>query len=472
MFQKFSSPKREAQSPPVFLKTKGKLLEENEEKFKEECTFQPKINTHKSLSSTSREEMFNKLAKSRAEVVLEREKAKRLIEDRETSKSSKTRSVCSRESKVEDRLYSRENKALKYEMLKRKKEEEEIKAFPFAPQVSESVSKLTDNRKFQKPLYLRVKQVQEERALLKQIEKQKEDLKNIYTFHPSISPNSKIMARENSRGSLISRLSQTSSISKCQSFNSSVSINTQPSHQSTDFLNRQQEHLEKHNNEKKLLLSASMENFNFRPSISENSKILINCKRSPESFKDKIIRITSGDILKNKEIKEKLTRDVYGKLKFSPDINSLSKDLAKSSKGFNDDHRKSTQKEKATAKVAEIEKICSFSPNLQKNKKFDEVKSRYAQNEEIMKGIETSRKEKMEAVKRVKHALEVRNSEKCTFRPKRMNRIFSDGDVKVKGVDRFYELRSMAFKQKEELEEREKRVLYKDQIREMLYSPN
>lgn len=469
MNQKFSSPKRKPQSEPVFLKTKDKLKQENEIKFKEECTFKPKINQSSREESTSREDLFEKLAKSKAEVVLEREKVKRQLEDMDRDRlSSRTKSI-SGDSRVEDRLYTKENKALKYEMIKRQQEEKEASSFPYSPQISSSTSKFHSPSK---PLYLRIKQVQDERALKKQ--QASECIEPVYSFHPSISPNSHYLAKNRSKASQSSRLTH-SSISKAQSINSSISIHTQPSNLSTaqDFLDRQQSHQAKSEKEKALLFSASAENLKFKPTISENSKIILNCKRNlaGESFREKIDRIVKGDTERNRKLKNKLEKEVYGKYKFTPDINEISKVLVKNS-SFVVDDLKNKKKLRAQASVAEIEKTCSFSPCLNNNKRFDRVRSVYTQNEEILNGIEKKRKEKNLNAKMVKDELEVKEREKCTFKPKRIPRISSDGDVKVKGVDRFYELRNLALRQKEEKEIREKKVLYKDSIRDMLYSPN
>ena len=470
MNQKFSSPKRKPQSEPVFLKTKDKMKHENEIKFKEECTFKPKINHSSREESLSHEDLFEKLAKPKAEAVLEREKVKRQLEDIDRDRlSSRTKSISGDGSRVEDRLYSKENKALKYEMIKRQQEEKEASSFPYSPQISSSTSKFQSPSK---PLYLRVKQVQQERALKRQQEN--ECIEPVYSFHPSINSNSNHLAKNRSKASQSSRLTH-SSISKAQSINSSISVHTQPSNLSTaqDFLERQQGHKAKSEKEKALLFSASAENLKFKPTISENSKIILNCKRNldGESFREKIDRIVKGDMERNRKLKNKLENEVYGKFKFSPDINEISKVLVKNSSFLVDD-LKNKKKLRAQASVAEIEKTCSFSPCLNNNKRFERVRSAYTQNEEILNGIEKKRKEKNLNAKMAKDIVEVKEREKCTFKPKRIPRISSDGDVKVKGVDRFYELRNLALRQKEEKETREKKVLYKDQIRDMLYSPN
>ena len=63
--------------------------------------------------------------------------------------------------------------------------------------------------------------------------------------------------------------------------------------------------------------------------------------------------------------------------------------------------------------------------------------------------------------------IEIMNN--CTFKPKRKKKLPSEKNVIVKGADRFYELRNMAKKQQYDKEEREKKVLYKDYIRDSLF---
>lgn len=251
---------RSSSAPPVWQKTREQLILEKEEKFKKECTFKPRINAipqSRNLDYTAkkfdRDEWFKGLTRPKTEIIEQRERLKREKEEEDSRNCSFRPNVTSYHSTssivlpVEERLYSQiENKQLKREQLKREKEEFEASAFPYSPQVSESTAVIMNDRKTQPPLYQRLYQVQSERAALRQLASEKKEHGEGLTFRPYLSPNSRKIAENKCTGNVIERLSRDNSQCKDRTENSvSFSSVSTKSYSAKEFLERQQQHLEK-----------------------------------------------------------------------------------------------------------------------------------------------------------------------------------------------------------------------------------
>ena len=258
---------RSSSAPPVWQKTKEQLLLEKEEKFKQECTFKPSINAipqSKNLDYTGRKfdrtEWFKNLTRSKNEIVEQRERLKREKEEEDSKNCSfrpnisSFRSTASLALPVEERLYAKgENKQLRREQMKREKDEIEASAFPYSPQVAESVAVIMNDRKLQPPLYQRLYQVQAERAVLRQQYAEKKEEGEGLTFRPYLSPNSRKLAESRCAGSIFERLSRDNSQCKDRTSENSVSFSstsTRP-YNAKEFLDRQ-ELLLKKSQEKKV----------------------------------------------------------------------------------------------------------------------------------------------------------------------------------------------------------------------------
>ena len=478
-------PQRSSSAPPVFQKTREQLIKEREEKLKQECTFKPSINkipTSKNLDyiekKFDRNEWFKNLTKPKTEIMEQRERLKREKEEEDNRNCSfrptvsSFRSVSSGRPRIEERLYTNENKAAKREQLKREKDEMEAASFPFSPQIAESVSILMDDRKLKGPLYKRVHEVQQEKNQLRLMEREKHEKAENHTFQPYISPKSNLLASQKCFGSVVDRLSRDTSQCKdrmTETSNTSISFvsTSTKTFNAKEFLDRQQEYLEKSKREKEELASKSTTDLKFKPIINQNSNLIAFYKHnySQETLEDKIQRIGKD------QIQEKLNKEHYSKYKFEPELNPLSRQLAKNStmESYSEESR-NKKKLQAQASVAQLEKFCSFSPRINSPKRFSGINSHYKQGEDILKEIKSVQGEKRKIALSVKKDHEMNELSQCTFKPKSISRVRSDSNIIVKGTDRFLELRNMAKKQMIEKDLREKQVLYKDMSRNLLYS--
>jgi hypothetical protein len=482
---------RSSSAPPVFQKTREQLIQEREEKFKQECTFKPLINKipkTKNLDYSEkkfdRNEWFKNLTKPKTEVMEQRERLKREKEEEDSRNCSfrpsisSFRSASSGRARIEERLYTSENRAARREQQRRDKEEKEAASYPFSPQVAESVSILMNERKLKEPLYKRVLEVQQEKNQLRLQEKEKQEKSENFTFKPFVSPKSSLLASQKCLGSVVDRLSRDTSQCKdrlTETPNSSISFITTSSKtfNPKEFLDRQQEHQEKSRREREELVSKSTTDLKFQPIINQNSSLIAFYKHnySQETLEDKLARIGKEAQQKKNDLQQKLNQEHYSKYKFEPELNPLSRQLAKSStmESYSEESR-IKKKMQAQASVAELEKLCSFSPRINSPKRFAAVNSHYKQSEDILNGIKNNQLMKRKTALSAKKEHEMEQLSQCTFKPKSLSRVRSDSNVVIKGTDRFLELRNMAKKQMIEKDLREKQVLYKDMSRNLLYS--
>ena len=136
------------------------------------------------------------------------------------------------------------------------------------------------------------------------------------------------------------------------------------------------------------------------------------------------------------------------------------------------DEIRAKKKLQAQASVAELQKICCFSPRINSPRRYSGLVSKYKQGENILGSIEKEKNAKNKIIDNIKKEKEVEILNSCTFKPKSLSRIRSDSNIQVKGAERFHEIRDMAKKQQYDKEEREKKLLYKDYTRDLVYSPN
>ena len=223
------------------------------------------------------------------------------------------------------------------------------------------------------------------------------------------------------------------------------------------------------------MLSKAASALSFRPTINQNSCLIADYKYnySQESLDEKLKRISDTALARKQEVQEKIHNEHYDHYKFEPVINTLSRELVRSTdmNSYQDESR-AKKKLQAQASVAELQRICSFSPKINTPKRFLEVTSKYKQGENISGAIEKARQEKRKETERVRKEIEVEEFSKCTFKPRSLSKIRSDSAIKVKGTERFHELRKMAKEQQLNQTEREKKLLYRDTTRDLCYSSN
>lgn len=250
-------------------------------------------------------------------------------------------------------------------------------------------------------------------------------------------------------------------------------------------------------------MNKNSQELSFKPSINMNSNFIANYKYkyAQETVDEKLNRISAQAALKKKHMKDQINNDYYEKYTFEPKINNISKQLARSTNMLDyQEELKTKRKIQAQASVAELQKICSFSPQINsprkksimktrkslqntyekqdfdkdflgKNKGGNNGESMYKQGKDVLGNIEKARKDREKVLFDLKQEKDFNVFSNCTFQPKQTGRLRSELKVEVKGVDRFYELRNLVKQQKIEKDLSERTKLYRGMTRDLVYAP-
>jgi hypothetical protein len=487
--KKLPSPSRSFSAPNTQRKVIQDLIKEREDQFKKDCTFKPKINQmfysrnlnyNDNKNNLSFEQKIQQLSKPKSETLEKREKLRRerqeIIDSECTFKPNITPYKNSNRSfseyPVDERLYQdAETKLNERERIKREKEEEIAAQFPFSPQVQSSVSKLVGSNKEKPPLYQRLEEVQKEineRKKIIRLEAEKNDPD--LTFRPQINSNSSQLAnlkrsRENSSNSRNESNDRKLRISEQYSMEDECTFTPRISNYSnnittSDFLQRQKALQEKIKSKREEMIKRIQSNYTFKPSIDQTSKYIADSNR--DRSKDRLEERLNKDGRKKIELQAYLQQDYYSQFTYEPVINPISKKLARSSSlneiAFNQ-NSKDAKKKVAEEKAAEIERKCSFTPKIITSDRFKNIDSRYKQTENISDIISDQISAKKQKQDNLKKVYEYESMKECTFAPQNLGKkVNFDNKIKVKGMERFLELKEIAKRKEEEQKEREDKV--------------
>lgn len=485
--KKIPNTSRSSSAPNTRRKTTQDLIKDREEDFKRNCTFKPQINKlryNKDLNyndnpnNLSLEQKLNQLSKPKSDVIEKREKMRRdkeMIEDSECTFKPcitpyKQINKSFSEYPVDERLYQdAEMKLNERERVKREKEDEIAAQYPFSPQVQSSVAKINGGKRERPPLYQRLEEVQKEineRKKIIRLEAERNDPD--LTFHPQINSNSAYLAQakksreqNSSRNESVERrqkLMEQYSLDDKYTFTPQISIS--PSGNAQDFLERQKALQEKLRLKREQMVERLQKSYTFKPNIDRTSQYIAdsNRERSREKTEDRL----NKDGQKKIELHSHLQSTHYAQYTYEPKINPISKRLGRSSSLSEIAYSQSVKEAKkriAEEKAAEQEKICSFTPRINSSEKFKNITSQYKQTDNISLVINeqiVNKQQKNEIIKKTKEYEFMRD---CTFTPQGVGKkINMEAKVKVKGMDRFMELREIARRQEEEQREREEKA--------------
>ena len=297
------------------------------------------------------------------------------------------------------------------------------------------------------------------------------------TFRPQINPYSSQLASikksrdQNSKNSSVERkvkLSDQFSIDEKYTFTPRIS--SYSGNLSTkDFLERQKALQEKIKQKREEMMSRLQSSYTFRPNIDKTSSYIAesNKERSKQRLEERL----NKDGQKKIELQALLEQEHYSQYKYEPTINPISKRLGRSSSLTEiaySNNSKEAKKKIAEENVAEQEKKCSFTPKLNTTK-FKYIDSQYKQSNSISKIINERLSVKKQKQEELKKVYEYESMKECTFAPQSTEiKANLEAKVKVKGIERFLELREIAKRKEEELKEREEKVF----LTNPSYDPN
>lgn len=214
----------------------------------------------------------------------------------------------------------------------------------------------------------------------------------------------------------------------------------------------------------------------FRPTISETSRHIVsnNIEIVGESADDRVTRLAVRDVERREQLRGALEQLHYREYTFKPEVNSVSKKLATqlevgtSIDSFTDSagvherlYRTSVGGKSRFSDDSRLEE-CSFKPQVdpQNAKRFAHVKAHYpSRGSGVMDDIHDELERKQELLSERRREAEELQMADCTFTPEtRKPHEASGRAVVVNGLDRFFELKGLADKQKQEQEDRERRT--------------
>lgn len=211
----------------------------------------------------------------------------------------------------------------------------------------------------------------------------------------------------------------------------------------------------------------------FHPAITETSRQLVsnNLDLLGETPEERIHRLAVRDAERREQTRAELEQLHHKDCTFKPQINPVSEIIATSraeastSSGRVEDsgaHERLYRSAKIPAGSGdEWPSEYSFRPQLdpRSSKRFSHIKSRYAKRSELVETIRQEQEKKAEYLLERRRQLEEEKNADCTFAP-RVKEIFQDNQkpIAVSGLDRFFELKSLALRKQQEQLEREQRV--------------
>ncbi|EAS02389.1 hypothetical protein TTHERM_00727490 (macronuclear) [Tetrahymena thermophila SB210] len=452
----------------------------------------------------SRQEQWERLLRDKIETLTSRENLKILQQQKEISENctfvpqisdiSKLIMADKQENQpIQDRLYAEGlKKQQEREELKRKYEDS--KTYPFKPNIEESIKALKGNAAFTKPLYQRVDEVVKERQESRlQLQMQTQNDQQ-YTFKPILNPKSEVIAKDKIDGkSVVQRLlddiqekeqrkskiieNHNHSVSQMCTFQPSINPSNRDDDEQKDsesYQKRQEEFVQrqylmadylKEKLEAKIKEIYSNSEYTFKPQVNQVSKYLIEAdeERATETTNDKIKRLHEQDNLKKQIVQEQIQKAYYDQFQFKPEINPLSKKIARKrsldSLAFDKDKN---QKKKKIKEKVENEKMkeCTFQPTVNKNKKYNNLKSHYAADN-IQQSLKEEKENKEKQINQIKKQIEYEEMKECTFNPvtKQLESVdYKEKLQNMRGIDKFLQQKELAKKQQEINKKREEEV--------------
>merc|ERR1712008_128258 len=244
-----------------------------------------------------------------------------------------------------------------------------------------------------------------------------------------------------------------------------------------DFLTRQQTFELAKQRRKQVRVQHADSECSFRPKISDASRQLVsnNLDFVGETLDDKVNHLAVKDAKRREQVRMALEELQYRECTFRPDVNGTSQvqrlehatstDTADSLEVHERLYRSGLGKMRSCDMLEQEE--FSFQPQVEAKtaKRFAHIKTHYSSNGQgIMESIREDLERKQELLLERRQEMEERQQASCTFVPEISGQYEEPQQpVVVSGLGRFFELRSLAQRQRIEQEQREVRVFRPEQ---------
>ena len=174
-------------------------------------------------------------------------------------------------------------------------------------------------------------------------------------------------------------------------------------------------------------------------------------ERLSESCSQRIERLYKSDFERKKATQDAIREEHYGKYKFKPKINRISKLLGCSTGGFEELYKNERGKraKEAVRKAVEEERAsdCTFEPRLNTSSSTVGYKPvNHLDATTVLDSIDGMRRDKEEKLEQMRMEAEHEKMKECTFEPTIVSKavVRSSNPVIVRGLGRFLETREHA----------------------------
>ncbi|KAJ4453710.1 hypothetical protein PAPYR_11747 [Paratrimastix pyriformis] len=438
--------------PPRSGKTVDRMRKELEEKFRKECTFQPRISSVSrptsaiAAGSESRQQRMERLAHSRDEEFRRREQDKAEREQEELAECTfqpqvnqrpQTAAATGRSSGLEDRLlHEADNKAALRERAKRLQEDLEMaQNGGFRPQINDP-SQYLDLSTY-RPIHervgalqrareekLRMARMQAAEAARKRQQQQDEQRTReaAYTFAPQVNPFSEKLVRESQLFSGPNR----------------------------DFLERQAYFEQQRRKKQAAEMLRHARHQPFRPDVRTATQVLEKAGHPTlrEDSEARVARLALEEKTAIDQRRQMLEKQYYAQYQFKPSLNKLSRQLGRAhsiEELVSNSHNKKVKEEAARAADMTFRQQHPFTPQLDTETSKLVVSSPTAQHKRLPM-------EDMGAL--------MAQLQNCTFAPEITHRTPKQptGPILVRGLGRHLELQDAARRRQAEQREREAKI--------------
>ena len=253
-------------------------------------------------------------------------------------------------------------------------------------------------------------------------------------------------------------------------------ISSKSDYMGSTFIERQEKQQKQKEKDRSQRIQQHMDSSEctFHPDTGSASEVLRHTRphRLNESNLERIERLYRQDVT-NKEQKRMALRKRHDSVcTFKPEINLISKSLAKSKtiQELTENRRNQQVKnEGAARREQELNEQCTFQPRVNTSKKAKDIvknlpKTQFRVNvkepEKIVKAIDTYRKDREMKLRQTRQEVEYESMKECTFAPDTHGHKVpkQSGPVVVRGLGRYLELKDLAKRLDDEKRSRQEKA--------------
>jgi len=444
----------------VIQQREQKKIEKETQEIQENCTFQPTINREYEISS---------------------------------SKYANAKSLT-----VTDRLYSDGMEKQKIKEMGKHIRSDDSAECTFQPDVAKSVSYLKGEKISQRPLHERLGDIMKQKQeFLQRLRMEAETTNKDMVFQPSINEHTQILAdakqqvrdvterlMKDAADKVYKKMKQAEQYETQLTSTCTFKPNVHPISRSNDAILSNNDlyvmqkevvtrqyilaDIQRENQQKKAAEIIASEGCTFVPKINKISQFLIEAdpQRVNESEAERLERLSKKDAQKKEIFQEQMQKLHYEQYSFKPEINQISKDIGKKTTvddlAYNRDAKEHLRilREKS---IDNMLTMCSFQPQVNKKKKYENVEPLYSKEESIMDNVKLVNKKKEIKYDQQRKMEEYNEMKECTFKPKIKGEVGEEIlkpklQARVAGLDKFMQMRDRHKKLIQEKKEREEEV--------------